>query len=193
MRVEIAVLGLAGALASATAHTDRQSGAPRAASTTHTYFIAAEEVTWDYAPRGRALTGAATRSIDDADGVRRTRYLKAIYREYKQGYIFVFDRVTGRPVWPIEERPVPQSTLPGERTAPTQPFPTRPPPFERFGVSEDDVIDFTPELKAEALAILRTYDFGPPYTPPTERGTLVKPGYSGGANCARQVHRVRRL
>jgi quinoprotein glucose dehydrogenase len=128
---------------------------------------------WDYDPPG------APNLINLKIGDHTVR---AVAQITKQGYIFVFDRVTGKPVWPIEERPVPQSRLPGERTAPTQPFPTKPPPFERFGVSEDDVIDFTPELKAEALGILRKYDFGPPYTPPTERGTIVKPGYSGGAN-----------
>lgn len=128
---------------------------------------------WDYDPP------AAPTLIDlTVDG----RPIKAVAQVTKQGFIFVFDRVTGKPVWPIEERPVPQSTMPGERTAATQPFPTKPPPFVRFGVSEDDVIDFTPELKAEALAILKKYDFGSPYTPPTERGTIVRPGYSGGAN-----------
>jgi quinoprotein glucose dehydrogenase len=128
---------------------------------------------WDYDP-----PGAPNLLNLVVDG----RPIKAVAQITKQGFIFVFDRVTGTPVWPIEERPVPQSTLPGEQTAPTQPFPTKPPLFERFGVGEDDVLDFTPELKAEALAILRTFDFGPPYTPPTERGTIVKPGYSGGAN-----------
>ena len=128
---------------------------------------------WDYDPPG---------APNLVDLVVNGRPIKAVAQITKQGFIFVFDRVTGTPVWPIEERPVPQSTLPGEQTAPTQPFPTKPPLFERFGVSENDVLDFTPELKAEALAILRTFDFGPPYTPPTERGTIVKPGYSGGAN-----------
>jgi quinoprotein glucose dehydrogenase len=110
------------------------------------------------------------------------RSVRAVAQITKQGFIFAFDRVTGTPVWPIEERRVPQAALPGERPSPTQPFPTKPPLFERFGVSKDDVIDFTPELKAEALAILDQYDYGPPYTPATERGTIVKPGYSGGAN-----------
>jgi quinoprotein glucose dehydrogenase len=128
---------------------------------------------WDYDPP------AAPNLLDlTIDG----RRIKAVAQITKQGFIFVFDRVTGQPVWPIEERMVPPSTLPGERTAPTQPFPARPPLFERFGVTEDDVIDFTPELKAEALAILKRFDYGPAYTPPTERGTIVKPGYSGGAN-----------
>jgi quinoprotein glucose dehydrogenase len=128
---------------------------------------------WDYDPP------AAPNLIDiTVDG----RRIKAVAQITKQGFIFVFDRVTGKPVWPIEERPVPASTVPGERTAPTQPFPTKPPLYERFGVSEDDVIDFTPELKAQGLEILRKFDFGPGYTPPTERGTIVRPGYSGGAN-----------
>jgi quinoprotein glucose dehydrogenase len=128
---------------------------------------------WDYDPPGAPNLVNLT-----VDG----RPIKAVAQITKQGFVFVFDRVTGKPVWPIEERRVPQSTLEGERTAPTQPFPTKPPMFERFGVSEDDVLDFTPELKAEALAILKKFDYGPPYTPPTERGTIVKPGYSGGAN-----------
>jgi quinoprotein glucose dehydrogenase len=128
---------------------------------------------WDYDP-----PGAPNLINIKVNG----RTVRAVAQITKQGYIFTFDRVTGKPVWPIEERPVPQSILPGERTAPTQPFPTKPPPYERFGVSEDDVLDFTPELRAEAMAILKKYDYGPPYTPPTEKGTIVKPGYSGGAN-----------
>ena len=73
----------------------------------------------------------------------------------KQAFAFVFDRVTGEPVWPIEERPVPASTVPGEWTSPTQPFPTRPAPFDRQGLTDDDLIDFTPELKAEAREIVK--------------------------------------
>lgn len=105
----------------------------------------------------------------------------------KQGFTFVFDRRTGEPVWPIEERPVLQTDVPGERTAPTQPFPTRPAPFERQGVSEDDLIDFTPELKKEALEIASHYRLGPLFTPPsqvteTKKGTISAPGSQGGAN-----------
>jgi quinoprotein glucose dehydrogenase len=101
---------------------------------------------------------------------------------------FVFDRVTGKPVWPIEERPVPQIAVPGERHSPTQPFPTKPAPYSRQGYLEDDLIDFTPELKAEALAIAKRYVRGPMYTPTTPvieggtQGTWVFPGYGGGAN-----------
>src|SRR6185295_14226948 len=92
------------------------------------------------------------------------------------------------PVWPIEERPVPQSNVPGERSSPTQPFPTKPPPFERQGLQEDDLIDFTAELRAEAVAIIKQYRTGPLFTPPSVRGdqpgevkgTLQLPGSNGG-------------
>ena len=87
----------------------------------------------------------------------------------KQGFAFVFDRVTGEPIWPIEERPVPQSDVPGEETSPTQPFPTKPPPFTPQGVTLDDAFDLTPELKAEAQAAMKKYRMGPLYTPPSMR------------------------
>ena len=72
-------------------------------------------------------------------------------------------------MWPIEERPVPASDAPGERTAPTQPFPTKPPPFDRQGVTIDDLIDFTPELRAEAIELVKQYRIGPLFTPPSIR------------------------
>jgi quinoprotein glucose dehydrogenase len=78
----------------------------------------------------------------------------------------VFDRVTGEPVWPIEERPVPQTDVPCEWTAATQPHPTKPPAYERQGVTLDDLIDFTPELRAEAERMFRGYTGGPLFTPP---------------------------
>jgi glucose dehydrogenase len=116
--------------------------------------------------------------------------VKAVFQLTKQGYVYAFDRVTGAPLWPIEERPVAASTIPGERAAPTQPIPVRPPPFERQGVSIDDLIDFTPELRAEAIEITRRYVLGPLFTPPTLRdespggtlGTLQLPGSTGGAD-----------
>ena len=102
----------------------------------------------------------------------------------KQGFAFVFNRLTGKPIWPIEERPVPTSDVAGELTSPTQPFPTRPPPFERQGMSPDDLIDFTPKLRLEAEAILAQLRHGPLYTPPSLRGTVNLPGNSGGASWA---------
>ena len=114
--------------------------------------------------------------------------IKAVAQVSKTGFTYVFDRVTGKPVWPIEERPVPQSDVPGEKTYPTQPHPTKPPPFERLGITEDDLIDFTPELKAEAIEIAAGYRLGPIFTPPIVKGaggklgTIVVPGAAGGAN-----------
>ena len=115
--------------------------------------------------------------------------IKAVVQVTKQAFAFVFDRVTGEPVWPIEERPVPQSDVPGERTSPTQPFPTRPAPFDRQGMTLDDLIDFTPELRAEAAEIVSQYRIGPLFTPPSRaenpdgtKGTLQLPGPAGGAN-----------
>lgn len=99
----------------------------------------------------------------------------------KTGFVYVFDRVSGRPLWPIQERPVAPSDVPGERAAATQPFPTRPAPFTRQGFSEADVIDFTAELKQLALAELRKWRTGPLFTPPSLQGTVVQPGVIGGA------------
>jgi quinoprotein glucose dehydrogenase len=90
--------------------------------------------------------------------------------------------VTGKPIWPIEERPVPASDVEGEHAWPTQPFPTRPPPISEQGVTVDDAIDFTPALKAAALQELAKYKIGPVFTPPTLRGTIQRPGLIGGAN-----------
>lgn len=102
--------------------------------------------------------------------------IKAVAQVTKQGFAYVFDRLTGEPVWPIVERPVPQSDVPGEHTSATQPFPTRPAPFDRQGVTEDDLIDFTPALKAEALRIASQFKMGPLYTPPIVQGTAGKLG-----------------
>jgi quinoprotein glucose dehydrogenase len=117
------------------------------------------------------------------------RRIKALAQVSKQAFVYVLNRETGEPVWPIEERPAPQGNVPGERYSPTQPFPTKPPAFDQQGVSEADVIDFTPELKAEAMAILEGYAYGPLYTPPvllgnpeTPKGTLLVPGTNGGAD-----------
>jgi quinoprotein glucose dehydrogenase len=118
------------------------------------------------------------------------RSIKAIAQVTKQAFVFVLDRVTGEPVWPIEEKPVPRSNVPGERTAATQPFPTKPPPFDLQGSQQENLIDFTPELRKEALEIVSRYTTGPLFTPPTIRddgpggnlGTIQMPGSQGGAN-----------
>jgi quinoprotein glucose dehydrogenase len=110
------------------------------------------------------------------------RRLPIVAQVSKQAFVYVFDRRTGIPVWPIEERPVPQSTIPGEQTSRTQPFPTKPPAFDRQGFTDADVIDYTPELKARALEILKPYQLGPLFTPPSENGTIQLPANGGGAN-----------
>ena len=116
------------------------------------------------------------------------RLIKAVAQVSKQGFTYVLDRVTGEPVWPIEDRQVPASTVPGERLSVTQPFPTKPPPFERQGITTDDLIDFTPELRAEALTIVEDFVIGPLFTPPIvagqdgKEGTIQVPGLLGGAN-----------
>jgi quinoprotein glucose dehydrogenase len=118
----------------------------------------------------------------------RGQRIKAVAQVTKQAFTYVFDRTNGRPVWPIEERPVPQTDVPGEKTSPTQPFPTRPAPFDRQGITTDDLIDFTPQLKAEATKIAAQYRTGPLFTPPSlsdpdgTKGTLQLPSGFGGAN-----------
>ena len=109
--------------------------------------------------------------------------VKALAQISKQGFTYVFDRVTGEPIWPIEERPVETDTdIPGERPSPTQPFPTRPDPFEPQGVAIDDLVDFTPELRQEAITALEPYRIGPLFTPQSLRGTIQRPSTGGGAN-----------
>ena len=102
----------------------------------------------------------------------------------KQGFLYVFDRQTGQPVWPIVERPVEKGTVPGEWYSPTQPFPTKPPPFELQGVQEKDLIDFTPELLAEAKKVAANIKLGPLFTPPIPRGQGGKIGTAYIANGA---------
>ena len=116
------------------------------------------------------------------------RAIKAVAQPGKQAFLYVFDRVTGEPVWPIEERPVPQGDVPGEWYSPTQPFPTRPPAYDRQGGSIDDLIDFTPELRAEAVELASRYRLGPIFTPPVvsrPEGPIATLGLgagSGGTN-----------
>jgi quinoprotein glucose dehydrogenase len=110
------------------------------------------------------------------------RTIDAVVQLTKQGFAFVFDRVTGTPVWPIEERAVPASDIPEERASATQPFPTKPPAFTPQGVTLEDAFDLTPELKAEAQAEMAKYRIGPLFTPPSLKGTVMRPGNIGGAN-----------
>src|SRR5580765_934158 len=136
---------------------------------------------WEYDTVGPATLGEIT-----VDG----RRIRAVMQPSKTGFLYVFDRVTGQPVWPIEERPVPQSTIPGEHTARTQPFPTKPAPFARIGLTDDDLIDFTPELRARARELAKTFVLGPIFTPPSlasdepggKQGTLMVPGSWGAGN-----------
>ena len=113
---------------------------------------------------------------------------KIVAQPTKQAWLYVFDRVTGQPIWPFEERPVEQSDVPGEKTSPTQTFVVKPPPFDRQGVSIDDLIDFTPELRAEAVKFVARYKIGPIFTPITVSrwdgpfATLMLPNATGGAN-----------
>ncbi len=130
---------------------------------------------WNYDPPAAPLL---------LDVVINGQARKIVAQLTKQAFCFVFDRVTGEPIWPIVEKPVPQSQVAGEQTSPTQPFPTKPAAFERQGISEADLIDFTPELREEAKAILAKYDYGPLYTPPTEKGVLLVPSPDGGADWA---------
>jgi len=143
------------------------------------YFQTVHHGIWDFDPP------AAPILMDiDVDG----RTIRAVAQVTKQSFTYVFDRVTGEPVWPIEERPVPAGDVPGEWYAPTQPFPTLPVPFDVQGVTEDDLIDFTPELRAAALEVTQKLTLGPLFTPPSvieedgNQGTLVMPGSLGGAN-----------
>ena len=113
--------------------------------------------------------------------------IKAVAQMGKNAFVYVFNRETGEPIWPIEEREVPQSTAPGERSSATQPFPTKPPAFDRQGVTIDDLIDFTPELREEAIRILSEYTYGPMYMPPSvltedNKGTALLPHINGGSN-----------
>jgi quinoprotein glucose dehydrogenase len=136
---------------------------------------------WEYDSVGPAMLGDIT-----VDG----RRIKAVMQASKNAFLYVLDRTNGRPVWPIEERPVPPSTVPGEHASPTQPFPTKPPAFDLQGISDADLIDYTPELKERARAIVKDYVIGPLYTPPSvpsaepgaKKGTLVQPGAWGSVN-----------
>jgi quinoprotein glucose dehydrogenase len=185
---------------------------------TGTVFLPVELPTGDYYGGhrpGSGLFGESLVALDIKTGVRRWHYqlvhhgiwdfdipcapiladlvvdgtpVKAVAQPTKQGWVYVFDRITGRPVWPIEERPVEKGDVPGEWYSPTQPFVTKPPAFDRQGVSVDDLIDFTPELRAEAVELVKRFKIGPLFTPPVVSrwegplATLMLPSQTGGAN-----------
>ncbi len=136
---------------------------------------------WEYDNIGPPVLGDIT-----VDG----KHVDAVVQANKNGFLYVLDRTNGKPVWPIEERPVPQSTIPGEHSSPTQPFPTKPPAYDLQGLSEADLIDFTPELHKQALEAVKPFVLGPLYTPPTmksnkrdgKQGLLMSPGDWGSGN-----------
>ena len=123
--------------------------------------------------------------------------IKALAQVNKSAFTFVFDRTNGQPVWPIEERPAPKGSAPGEWYSPTQPYPTKPAAFDRQGVTEADLADYTPEIKAAALKVASQYVLGPIYTPPIVKdtggklATIQLPGAGGGANWMGGVGRPR--
>jgi quinoprotein glucose dehydrogenase len=138
------------------------------------HFQAVHHGLWDY--DFPAAPNLVTITVDG-------RRIDAVAQVSKQGFTYVFDRVTGQPVWPIEERPVDTTTdVPGEKVWPTQPFPTRPPAFTAQGVTLDDANDLTPQIKALALEQMKKFRIGPLFTPPSLRGTLMRPSNNGGAN-----------
>jgi glucose dehydrogenase len=120
------------------------------------HFQVAHHPIWDYDLSSAPLL---------ADITVNGRAIKAVALPSKESFLYVFDRVTGVPVWPIEERPVPQSDVPGEKTSPTQPFPTKPPAYGRQAITTDELINFTPALRAEALEAVKMYRMGPMFLP----------------------------
>lgn len=164
--------------------------------------------------RGNALFGESIVALDIETGQRRWHYqtvhhglwdrdlpcapilcdfpvngrmVKALAQPTKQAFLYVLDRATGKPIWPIVERKVEAGDVPGEWYSPTQPFPTKPPAYDVQGVTIDDLIDFTPELRAEAVELIKNYKIGPLYTPPVlsrpgRWGTIINPGIQGGTN-----------
>ncbi len=116
------------------------------------------------------------------------KIVKALAQPTKQSFLYVLNRETGEPIWPIRERKVPKGDVPGEWYSPTQPIPTKPPAFDRQGVTEDDFIDWTPELRKKALEVASHYKLGPIYTAPIMEkpegpwGIINLPGYIGGIN-----------
>jgi quinoprotein glucose dehydrogenase len=144
------------------------------------HFQAVHHGIWDYDFPAPPVLADVT-----VDG----RRIRVIAQISKQAFVYVLDRATGQPVWPIVERPVERGDVPGEWYSPTQPFPTKPPAYDQQGVTIDDLIDFTPELRKEAIEIISKYKYGPLFTPfgvpgtPTgKEGTILSPGSIGGSN-----------
>jgi quinoprotein glucose dehydrogenase len=185
---------------------------------TNTLYLPVELPTGDYYGGhrpGAGLFGESIVALDLKTGVRKWHYqlvhhgiwdmdipcapiltditvngqtVPALAQPTKQAFLYVFNRVTGKPIWPMEERPVPQGDVPGEWYSPTQPFPTKPPAYDRQGVSPDDLIDFTPELHQQALDLVSKYKIGPIFTPPVVSkadgplAAITAPGSLGGTN-----------
>ncbi len=145
------------------------------------HFQAVRHGLWDY-------DFPAAPTLIDLPGRDGADPRKIVAQVSKQGFLYVFDRVTGKPVWPIEDRPAPPATMPGDNAARTQPFPTKPAPFEYQGVTEDDLADFTPEIRQMALDAIKDFEIGPLFTPPSlavrggKQGTIFRPSAGGGAN-----------
>ena len=137
------------------------------------YYQTVHHGLWDYD------NPAAPNLLDIT--VNGTR-VKALAQITKQGFVYTFDRVTGKPVWPIVEKPVPASDVPGEKTSATQPVPSKPAAYEYQGVTVDDLADFTPEIRAMAVKAIDGFRTGPLFTPPSLAGTVVRPGTTGGGN-----------
>ena len=137
------------------------------------YFQVAHHGLWDYDPA--SAPAIVSMKVDG-------RAIDGVVQLTKQGFVFVFDRVTGKPVWPIEERPAPASDVDGEHAWPTQPFPTRPVPISPQGMTLDEAFNLTPALEAAAKEELKKYRLGPIYTPPSIQGSFQRPGVIGGAN-----------
>ena len=181
-------------------------------------YLPVELPTGDYVGiyrKGAGLYGESVVAVDLHTGVRKWHYqlvhhgiwdsdipcapilmdvpingkmTKVLAQPTKQAWLYVLDRETGKPIWPIIERKVAKGDTPGEYYAPTQPFVTKPPAYDRQGVSIDDLIDYTPELRAEAIELTKNYRIGPLFTPPSVAsedgawGTITLPGATGGAN-----------
>jgi glucose dehydrogenase len=141
------------------------------------YFQHLRHDIWDYD------TPSAPVLADLPDG------RKLLVQMTKQAFAYVLDRETGEPIWEMQERAVPQSDVPGEWTSPTQLFPTRPPAYDRQGISEDDLVNFTPDILAMAKEAVKPYRMGPLFQPASLAdaddgtiGTLSLPGTLGGSN-----------